>query len=196
MQNKKRFYPKLFENPNAINVSKLTGLENDIVEWNDDNSSNNYVFSYHKGKLFILKGLVTHDNLPGYRGLCSGRLFTKYKVITFWKFPKDFEELIKVLQDIENETNMEIIEDPEWKIEIPVNDSEIDTTIGWGSWKPKETDIDYVPIQDYRKPQDRSEEELQMRHLNPPIAGKKPIVKGFVLILIDIEINVNGKLLH
>ena len=65
-------------------------------------------------------GDTTHDDI-GVRGddPCAGRLFEKYRIFTFWVFPKDREELFRFLRDLEKETGLDIVDGGEdWKIEV------------------------------------------------------------------------------
>jgi hypothetical protein len=118
---------KLFESPDKININ------NNIITWNDNPS--NIGFGYYDGKFYICS--ETHGKKLGIscgRELSEypGRLFTKYNVITFWKYPdpKKFKEIIKNLEnklDIKldmDELKVEIVIDKNDKI-IPKSDNDL-----------------------------------------------------------------------
>jgi len=174
-------YPKLFENPNAIYVGQFTGGMPNIVTLNTDiNDVITFGYNTEKTELFMGYGDVYHNDFPIFRGPCSGRIFRKYKIITFWMFPENAKELFKFLHDLEEKTDIKF--DSSWKIEIPVNsqyEKEINNKNGWGSWYPHEDDIKYISIDDYTKPFRRSKEELAIKHLIPPGAGKKEVPMGY-----------------
>lgn len=46
-----------------------------------------------------------------------GRLWLKTKVISFWEYPEK-EELVSKLRELENKLNINILKDPDWRIEI------------------------------------------------------------------------------
>lgn len=181
---------KLFENPNAIWVRS----EGRNRAWSYKDC---IAFSYDDRKTKMYVGNSTHVDLVDIydedsRGPCSGRLFLNEKVITFWRFPENYEELIKTLDDIVKEIKKAIFRykldpvpeipnfnDKEWRIEIPKNHN----ASNWGKltddWDPTEDTQDFIKIEDYRGGIKRSDAELKMRHLMPPAAGKKEVPLGF-----------------
>ena len=145
------FYPRLFENPNAVYIPK----ENQAKDW-----SNTYTipFSYYGKKLYVGDEGETHDEMIDLapinyegdgRGKCSGRLFLKEKIITFWHFPENKEALKNLLSDLQNIINNDSkrdrkvdFENKQWRIEIPkgYNNLKNYPTADypkWGSWYPK-----------------------------------------------------------
>lgn len=110
------------------------------------------------------------------RGRNSGRLFTNQKVISFWNFPKDYNELNKVIKDLETKLNIKISQDPEWKIEIPSGEfkNALDQDVGsWGSWHPRIGQVKYIPINQYKGGYKRSEDEMGQEHIKSPLLKKK-----------------------
>jgi len=165
---------KIFENPNAINYK---GKE---ISYD---SKGIICFAYYNGKLaFSTERGIIHpvlqkrnnlhsDNVEG-RSKNSGRLFTEQKIISFWRFPKDKEELLKVLKDLEKETDLDIINDPQWNIEIPLDKKDLefsDKYANWGKWGATEI---FIPIKDYKFYIERSKEELEQEHIIPPMLKK------------------------
>lgn len=174
-------YLKHFENPNAIVYKQDDKLVD--IEWF---YSTTWCFSYYDG-VFVINENTTHDELfdeylndSGMeyekkeelntfykkrwgRGELSGRLFVEEKVITFWYFPKNGEELKKLIYDIEREVNFKIW-NKGWKVEI-CKDDEINEG-DWGSWSPEEEkNTTYVPVEEYLGSKERKEDELKMVHL-------------------------------
>ena len=170
---------KIFENPNAINYNgKEVAYDSDAV----------VPFAYYYNELVTGERGDVHSELKrknsfrddGGRTQNSGRLFTEQKIISFWRFPKDQNELLKVLKDLEEELNMIIIDDPEWKIEIPARKDDLEAiknNQNWGKWGAKEI---YIPIKDYKGSIERNKEELEQKHILSPILKKDRSVPSFV----------------
>ena len=176
-------YLKHFENPNKIRH------DDKIVDWS---FAETYVFSYYNSdELFIMKGAYTHADLlidvykkgkiskdtfnkyEGdfndyyYRGECSGRLFVKdhgkpVNIISFWRFPEDNEEMKKVAKDIKEKTGIDIWQD-DWKVEIIKDENLEGTTKNQSVWSTD--DVDFIPVKEYKKSKERSEEEIKIPHL-------------------------------
>jgi hypothetical protein len=111
------------------------------------------------------------------RSKLSGRLFIKRKIITFWNFPKNNDELKKVVRDIEENTDLEIWDDPDYKIEV------IKSAIGDGIYIPinkdngwfmkEEENLKFIPLKSYNGSEEFSEEEMKKRHVMNPIEKNK-----------------------
>jgi hypothetical protein len=191
-------YPKLFENPNAIRVSgKLRP-----VEYNDTTS---LPFATYENKMWVGEPADTHNDLyylayrrygvptDETRTKYSGRIFTDYKIITFWVFPENKDILKSVLKDIAEVVNNNYdftydnikldFSDPDWKIEIPASDEtgniynleEINSKkdVDWGSWEPTNDDVKYISIEDYHGGHELSGAELAQQHVLSPMLKKK-----------------------
>ena len=110
------------------------------------------------------------------RGKNSGRIFTNQKLLTFWVFPENQGELLKILADLENKTKLNIINDPEWRIEIPAGEFKkalTDDQGSWGSWYPRIGQMEMVPIKDYKGDHTRSEEDMGQQHAFSPMDPRK-----------------------
>ena len=194
------FYPKLFENPNAIVAPK-----GKVIDWTDDLC---IPFGYYNDKLFIGYPNDTHfdmygeylQNNPLYidttstlaeRGKYSGRIFTSYNYITFWNFPENKNKLKQVLNELEVKINNDSwykikkisvdFSNPEWKIEIPIDIEEVKKTnnVMWGDWYPNEDEVNYIPIEDYDYGYERTPEELSQEHVKSPLLKQSKVVQGF-----------------
>jgi len=184
---------KLFENPNTINI------DDENIEWWE--SRNDYAFAYYHNKKDLnieFHGVHSqmYDNLFGsikipnrikddyraindyratiYRTPLSGRLFKDWKIITFWLFPKNQEELKKVIKDLESQLNIIIWDDPEYKIEI---NTENRNDEDWGDDNPSEDySIKQIPLKDYKKSAPRSKKDLSTQHILSPLQKSKRTV--------------------
>lgn len=181
------FYPKLFENPNAVYLETYHAA----VDWSQVKTM---AFAYYCGMMFIGSGRSTHiklykelkikDELAEKRhgrGKYAGRLYMSSKIITFWEFPETNKILMKLLVDIEEETSIHF--DNSWTVEVPLY-KDSDHTAYWGDWQPRQSSQKFVPIDKYVGGSTRSEEEMQQQHILPPIEKEKqkklnPVATGF-----------------
>lgn len=115
--------------------------------------------------------IFTKRDVPNYLKL-SGRLYMDYKIITFWDFPKNKEELKKIIEDLENKLNIKIWNNG-WKIEI-IEDY-LNKDYFWTNDIEK---LSYIPVEEYKGSKDFSEEERK-KHLESPLFKKKNNIKGF-----------------
>jgi hypothetical protein len=104
-----------------------------------------------------------------------GRLWGDQKIISFWRYPKNVEELKNTIKQIEDESNLKIW-DNGWKIEIiDYDEDEIDN----GEYK-KQFSGRLIPIEEYKKSKNPTEEEYQFHLMktNDP-RRKNRFIKGF-----------------
>jgi hypothetical protein len=200
-----KFYPRLFENPNALYMPDIEK----IVEWSE---SKTFPFSYYNGELYLGKWGDTHLNIKtpqdykgDTRGQYSGRIFADYKIIAFWHFPEDQKTLKKVLDDLRKKIYADENDsyekdhykydfyDGEWMIEVPSEVEEYKkypTTKeydffpypmpNWGTWRPEEENQEYVKVKDYEKGTERSAEELAQQHVvSPLLKPKRKVLPGW-----------------
>jgi len=192
------YYPeltdKIFENPNATIDPTDWEKHKDNPSYTpksieyDNEDAGPIVFSYDiKGNIITSDEIGhAHSDLHNThtingRTKNSGRIFSTLKVITFWSFPQSYDELMKVLKDLEQATKLNIINDKEWRIEIPsgeftkyFNDP---NPRGWGTWQPRVGDVSFIKIEDYRGGYQRSKEELNTPHLDS--SKKKVVPSGY-----------------
>ena len=111
------------------------------------------------------------DLLGEQRGDRAGRLFPKYKTITFWSFPKTYEDLLKVIADLNKQIGPEIKIDDTWLVEIPSGEFKkgMESGGGWGSWTPRVGHQEFIPVSQYKGGHKRSEEEMGMEHIKSPM---------------------------
>ncbi len=184
-------YNPINENPNAIIPPKIwqkfydkgdTSFKPSSVEYN--NYDEIISFSYSPDGIVTGIGGRMHDNLR-YKGLRlgrtkkSGRVFPKEKVISFWGFPKNFNEFMDVLKDLMHTHDELDFSNPDWRVEIPwgTYKSEIDSNKvnSWGSWRPMIIDQKYIPFEKFKGGYQRSAEELKQLHLR----GGREVPDGF-----------------
>ena len=193
----------LNENPNAVmspdvwkkkkeqDKTSYTASDSEVIQY--DNGDNlPFLYYDNNSKLAVGRKRQTHWDMwrqlqrqdllkPGdkERSLNSGRLFPNIKVLTFWNFPKDYEELVKVIKDLEKETGQKILDDPEYVIEIPAAEfkNAIDNNEGsWGSWHPRVHSQNFIPFREYKGGHKRSPEELAQAHIDSPMSKPKRTV--------------------
>jgi hypothetical protein len=161
------------------------------IDWMEGDT---YPFGYYKNKFILGDKYGTHDRInPIFKSRESfkypGRVWKKYKIISFWTYP-DEKMFKQFIEDLSNALNIDIMSDPKWKVEVlkKKKSNEIKKTKNFGAynsrgtWKYRFNDeykVDYVSIQEYAGSEARSEEELKIRHLMTPGAGKKPVPPGF-----------------
>jgi len=184
-----RYYPTLFENPNAIYLNDY----HTAVNWTNIKS---LAFSYYNDIMYVGSIRSTHidlyknarikDNLAEIRngrGKYAGRLFVSPKIISFWDFPETYEIFKQLLKDIEEETSIRF--DNTWKVEIPLYyQKDPDGYGGWGSWYPRQSSQKFININDYDGGFARSEQEMRQEHVMTPIEkerlkNKNNIARGF-----------------
>jgi len=186
------FYPQLNENPNTIinpevwknnkkHPNYKPSRDREMIEWHSEGT---IPFVYYDGELFTGLSDETHWDLAAKyeknreiksktyngRGNYAGRLFTEQKVITFWEFPEDYEKLIKIVEDLENATGLNIIGDSEWEVEIPREKMEKPEVSKWGKYTQYQGYIGsvyFIPINDYMEGPKRSKAELESPHESP-----------------------------
>jgi hypothetical protein len=140
----------------------------------------------HEELFYNLKNSLGNDetieNYENYgRGKNSGRLFKNEKIITFWLFPKNNQELKQIVKKIENEIDMVIWDDPDFRIEVPIeeNSLKLAPSLGkWGEcWDINIDNIDFLKLKDYDGSFMWDSETLEAPHLLSPEQKKKELMK-------------------
>lgn len=122
---------------------------------------------YGVSYLDYLNDLYQNELLKRARNLkFCGRLWTDHKVISFWNYPKDNEELKFVVNKLEDKLGIDIW-NKEWAIEVKNNNSKI-----------PEHDYEILPILMYEWSDNPSEAEW-LEHMKSPLEKKKVFHKGF-----------------
>lgn len=97
-----------------------------------------------------------------------GRLWIVNKVITFWKFP-DKNSMKGVLKELEDELNIDILSDPDWRIEIVEG--------GDGLWGKNKATL--IPISKYMGSGRVPKSQLAKQHeMSPLLKNKKKVPYG------------------
>jgi hypothetical protein len=160
-------YPRLNESPDRF----ING-----TRWDAGDA---IAFGYYDETLYFGKGLMHYQlDVPQEKDLgrdklqYPGRIWTEEKVISFWTYPsiEDFEWIII---DLENNLGINILDDPEFKIEVVIDDNE---KIEKGGNFKYDSNSKLIPIKDYVGSKNRSEEELKKAHeLSPLLKGNRNV---------------------
>jgi len=113
-----------------------------------------------------------------------GRLWYEHKVISFWRFPSDYNELQEVIKDIEKEVKitlgLEINITDDWWIDVVVNVNDDDDEFE----DPNDVDWNYsyksklIKIGEYHGSKKRSAAQMAKKHLEVGKGGAD-VPKGF-----------------
>jgi hypothetical protein len=112
-------------------------------------------------------------------GTFSGRLWKNKKIISFWEYPdrKTYKFMIdginKELEFFYPKQKFDIMNDPQWKVEILPEDIK--------TWKDKGDSFKtrLIPLRDYMGSAKRSEEDLARDHEKSPLLKQKKVPKGW-----------------
>ena len=182
-------YLKKYESPNNIKTS--IGFE----QMCDNDYQITFLYD-DKDDIYVLYGCECHAGVASHYKVSndrwrdvSGRLFPDHKVITFWKYPKDKKELMKVIENInEKITSQEYVGrkeleptflekhgviDDTWRLEMPVS---ISNTMEEEKKMVGEDRVsdEFIKFKDYVNKVERSEDEMNIIHnLDPKEKNKK-----------------------
>ena len=148
-----------------------------------------YAFGYpdRNGEIAISKPGDTHNDINVFDyddDYPRGRYWINDKVIAFWVFPKDKNEMQKLIKDINDKRKKEVI-NSSWKIEIPLQDSSIFNPLGTRDGNASRDSSMLLPINDFDsdiiknpvKWRKNAKEKMQ-QHMMSPIAKKIDVVGG------------------
>jgi len=139
-----------------------------------------------KGYFEDIFELELYDRVDGWDYI--GRIWDKLKLISFWKYPENKEELKKLITELEKVTKLKIW-DNGWKIEVldvlNVNDTSnliydrddgvIDNDDDGEGYMSRDK---LIPLESYEKSLNPSE-KVYMNHMKSPLEKPKSNVKGF-----------------
>ena len=172
---------KINESPDYIDDYQLSYMDPNTIPFISDNNGNvvniGQKSTTHSSVLSPLAGEFN----PNY----SGRLWMNKKTMSFWTYPnrKTFIKIINKLQKLLNFRNTEPITsfwNNDWKIEVVLINDEIITDQHTRFKFGNET-IKIIPIEDYLKGENFSDEERQLHLMNSTEkdmlrkAGKDPL---------------------
>lgn len=146
---------KLFENPNDLYYGDK------YLEFDDIDARPFAFYIDFKNEINITStkkpGKIHDDILDPYEGyFFKGRIWLNSKIISFWQYPKSKEELKKFVELLEKYFNINIWNDPEYKIEL----------------SEKEHNGKIIRISDYDT---NIEDNIEKSHIKSPL--KKPLKK-------------------
>jgi len=167
----------LNENPDSVSASGTHFTHNDArafglhknkmyVGKNNDIYHSNLAASYSYDKLITDR---EYESLPRGRSgwAYPGRLWTKRKVISFWKYPESKSKLKMVLKKIEKEANIKII-GAGWKLEIFPGKDEINNDTAYN------TNAKIIDVGSYKGSKDAT--GIEKSHLKSPMKKKRKSV--------------------
>ena len=181
----------LNESPDHVRITKENDPDDFYFLDYDDKDSIIFGINKDTGEFEIDNrgdDVMTHYDLPsgGRRYMkFPGRLWTDSKVISFWEYPKDKDELDNFIEQLNNEKDL--IDDT-WRIEIVVNKQGEPSLPKSKYWGYSEANPSYtaanigeymvtksklIPITDYVGSLKRSKEELEKAHLLSPLEKEK-----------------------
>jgi len=100
------------------------------------------------------------------RGEFSGRLFPDLKLITFWDFPHNNNEMMDIANDIKN--NMGYNDIMDWSVECLIN----------SNIRHNRDNIFFVKVKDYKTSAKRTDSELAMKHIKVGKGGSD-VISGY-----------------
>jgi hypothetical protein len=160
---------KMFESPDSVKYKNLT------LNWNAKDA---IAFGYKDNKMFISDFSSLHyknKNVNRKFLKFCGRLWINSKIISFWDFPKNYNELRNVLNDIEISFNLKNNEElkitNDWLIEI-IFDNNKQIINKYKFWGPSNmlgdgryiNNSKLIKISDYIGSNKRTEEEMKIVH--------------------------------
>lgn len=185
----------LFESPDGIEAGNLSDVRSGVNSLSLTDFQ--IPFGYYDGKMRVgkLNGIhpsikELYQDIPKAKNTRKefeypGRIWIKDKIVSFWEYPKNKTELIKILSDVENEffkmAKRPITINPnDWYIEIVDKRLEGDNFPEfYGEWADAE-DALLIPISEYEGSDEWSEEKKGKSHVQSPMKKlKKEIPYGF-----------------
>lgn len=166
---------ELFESPDSISLPKLAYNRFGEPVHNDEDLSlyfedkNARPFWLEEGELVLGSAGKTHGtgafprkNSEHY----SGRIWINPGIISFWEYP-DKETFLNIIKQLSEKLGKS---SEKWKVEIIPDNEEMPEMTIWQQSDSYKTKL--IPIQDYMKSEQRSEEEIGREHAKSPLLKK------------------------
>lgn len=128
-----------------------------------------YPFAYVNGKMKVGTGGDTHSSMGKPRKY-DGRYWENDKVMSFWYYPPK-NKFKKVIKDLEKASNLKILNDPKWKIEVIRNKK---TGKFLDQAKGSDWDWEVIPLSDYIG----SSNPKRVPHEKSPLTKKAKVPSG------------------
>lgn len=186
----KKYNDPLFETPDVVNSVN----HEDTYMWYGDGT---YAFGVYNGKVYVSDESTTHYRISDKDGKrlhmertkwkFPGRIWTEQKLISFWVYP-NVEEFKKIIKGLEEALDINIMNDPEYYVEVLVPKSTPDNSKTKkikktkrfapgdddGTWRStKGFKVSHVTPKDYVGSEQRSKEELGKEHVISPLLKKQ-----------------------
>lgn len=176
---------QIFESPDIISYPDLQynsyGEPVDENEWSPQfGDEDSHPIWLSDGELVLGKARDAHPlNIRHTEDFYPGRLWKERKMISFWVYPekdlffKMIEGLSARLSRYYNE-NIDILRDPEWKIEILPQKKEAWRGLAYVKERnPEVWHSELIPVKDYEGSAQRSAEDLGQEHVKSPMMKKE-----------------------
>lgn len=176
---------QIFESPDIISYPDLQynayGEPVDENEWSPQfGDEDSHPIWLSDGELVLGKARDAHPlNIRHTKDFYPGRLWKERKMISFWVYPekdlffKMMEGLSARLSRYYNE-NIDILRDPEWKIEILPQKKEAWRGLTYVKERnPEVWHSELIPVKDYEGSAQRSPEDLGQEHVKSPMQKKE-----------------------
>lgn len=170
------YYPRLNESPDNIGRPE----EDLFLDYEDPDA---HAFGIYMGSMYVGWSTSNHGEIhPRLQNRTQfefpGRIWTDSKIISFWQYPENNEELHKVIEMLEYELNMEIWDVPGWLIEVimdPETEQPMTGRFGKANFDTSDN-LKLIPLRSYQKSKAHKPVEHQLSPLNK---SSKEVTPGF-----------------
>lgn len=172
---------QLFESPDEISLPNLTynrfgePVNNDLFKSPHFTDEDARPFWYDEAGNFILgpAGQTHSEGIKRQGGFFSGRVWPSKKMISFWEYP-NAEDFLVLIDDLEKELGQSILGN-KWMVEV--------LDMDWQKLKDQKRSEEFktelIPVKDYQRGEQRSEEDLGREHIKSPLFKAKHVAQGF-----------------
>lgn len=172
----------LTENPDAVQAEGM------FLHWKVDGT---YAFFEYNKKVYVGKmhselylqvlnqtGEIHTKDLKQFKREIkySGRVWTKEKIISFWDYPEDGIIMRRIMREVGQQINVDIIGDKEYKVEVYENGNEVFVPLH--EYEGEDYDVEKIDHTD--KPEDKYRKKQAYIKRNKKVPYDKSIGKGAV----------------
>jgi len=174
------FYPRLNESPDFIDLDVEGEFHGEFLDYDDPDA---HAFGIYEGKMYIGGAQSNHGEihptLPNRKSFdFPGRIWFESKVISFWQYPANRDELFKIIKMIEHSSHhFDILGTPGWRIEVlvdPKTDMPV-TGVRFETFDFRNGKLKLIPLWTYKG----SNEHAPVEHVKSPLLKKRRVAAGF-----------------